>query len=546
MGIAAASGSRWFNLTSQLNPSPVGRFAGQMAYDTKDGYAVFFSGANNSSTVFDDTWTYQHGNWTQLFPSVSPQARIAAMFVYDPIDQYLVLYGGVDPSGGNFFQDTWTFSGGVWTNITTSVAPPARAEAGAAWDPVDQSLVLFGGTNSSVTLGDTWRFVGGTWTELFPSSSPSARVLPVLAFDAADNYLILFGGVIIGTNYADTWRFTNGTWTELFPATAPSGRATFAATYDPQTASVILFGGGVGNDSLFFGDTWSFRGGGWTQLFPVASPAARQFSLMVWDSADGYLFLFGGASAYVTYPQVLGESWAFATPPTVSFVPTAPIDTGQSVPFAATITGGVPPYHVNWTFGDGGSATGSAPSHPYGNVGTYQVNLTVRDRFGETVNTNHTVTIGDRPAVSLTASPTSVLVGEPTNLTDTVSGGAAPLTFAWTLGDGRTHSGPGPISISYSSAGRFNVSVSVTDAAGVTTVANTSVTVHAMPPPSTSSSPGPWLGGYSWLVVLGLIVAAGVVGTALVLRRRRPGSGPPASSAPPVATQGPPPPTPPT
>lgn len=46
-----------------------------------------------------------------------------------------------------------------------------------------------------------------------------------------------------------------------------------------------------------------------------------------------------------------------------------------------------------WSFGDGGTATGVAPTHTYGSSGTYTVTLTVRDPFGATASASTTATI---------------------------------------------------------------------------------------------------------------------------------------------------------
>ncbi|MCI4323800.1 MAG: hypothetical protein L3K03_07280 [Thermoplasmata archaeon] len=169
--VAPTDGARWVNLTGSLDPVPTARYAPEMAYDAKDGYVVMFSG-ENLTQQFDDTWTYKNGTWTQLFPTVSPPSRAGGLFVYDPIDQYLVLFSGVDHYGGTVFGDTWTFSAGVWTNVSEAGGPGSRAEVAAAWDPVDQSIIMFGGIdnqNGSVVNAQTWRFVGGTWTQLYPT-----------------------------------------------------------------------------------------------------------------------------------------------------------------------------------------------------------------------------------------------------------------------------------------------------------------------------------------------------------------------------------------
>ncbi len=511
-----------------------------MAYDAKDGYAVLFGGSNTSLFPFTDTWTYKSGAWSQIFPPTSPSARLLGILVYDPVDQYLVLFGGQDVLSSNFDSDTWTFSAGHWTNITSSVGPAGRALSDAAWDPVVQSVVMFGGANSTLILGDTWRFVGGTWTELFPLSPPSARAGSPMAFDVADNYLVLFGGVNGTADFSDTWRFTNGSWTQLFPSVAPSARAAFAMSYDPQLGTVLLFGGGVSNDTLFFGDTWTFRSGGWTQQFPTASPSARQFSQMVWDPADGYLLMTSGATSYPTPTQLVSETWAFVTGPTVAFsAPVGAVDVGQAVSFTASLSGGALPYNVSWSFGDGHVASGGSTTHVFQGPGAVQVNVTLKDRFGQLAAANHTFNISARPAVGLTVSPLTAVVGQNVTLSAAASGGSRPLSISWTLGDGRIESGPGPFTVRYTASGSFAINVTVTDAAGVQVSSQGTVTIQGVASGPAPSAPPPSFLTYG-LVIGALVVVAAVA--FLVGRRRRP---PNAPTAGPAGTASPPPAAPP-
>ena len=57
-----------------------------------------------------------------------------------------------------------------------------------------------------------------------------------------------------------------------------------------------------------------------------------------------------------------------------------------------------------WSFGDGGSATGVAPSHTYLAAGTYTAILTVTDNSGTTAATSRTVTVTGPPPTSVTVS----------------------------------------------------------------------------------------------------------------------------------------------
>ncbi len=68
---------------------------------------------------------------------------------------------------------------------------------------------------------------------------------------------------------------------------------------DPATGQIILYGGcSSGFGPCPQGDLWSYdpAAGTWTNITPVAGPAARSNPAMVWDTAAGRALLFGGLS----------------------------------------------------------------------------------------------------------------------------------------------------------------------------------------------------------------------------------------------------------
>jgi len=128
-----------------------------------------------------------------------------------------------------------------------------------------------------------------------------------------------------------------------------------------------------------------------------------------------------------------------------------------------------------WSFGDGSSATGVAPSHTYVSAGSYTVTLTVTDTHGASSSATTTTTIANVAPVVNAGPDQVVAAGSPATLNATFSDGAndGPWSYAVDWGDGSpqttgtsTPSTPITPSHVYGSGGRFTVRVTVTDKFG--------------------------------------------------------------------------------
>ncbi|MCZ2402935.1 PKD domain-containing protein [Paenarthrobacter sp. Z7-10] len=136
-----------------------------------------------------------------------------------------------------------------------------------------------------------------------------------------------------------------------------------------------------------------------------------------------------------------------------------------------------------WRFGDGGTATGVAPSHAYAVAGTYPVTLTVTDDRGATGTVTVQVKVTDPPANQVPVASFSSAVS---GLSVAVDGSASAdpdgtvAAYAWTFGDGGTATGVAP-SHAYAVAGDYTVTLTVTDNGGAKGTVSAPVTVSAPP-----------------------------------------------------------------
>jgi PKD repeat protein len=122
-----------------------------------------------------------------------------------------------------------------------------------------------------------------------------------------------------------------------------------------------------------------------------------------------------------------------------------------------------------WTFGDGTSSGEANPGHLYASAGIYTVSLTVTTADGSNTSTKTdliTVSNGSGPTAGFTANPTAGASPLEVDFTDqSIPGGAAITSRAWTFGDGGTSTATNPTH-TYNSNGTYTVSLTVTTSLG--------------------------------------------------------------------------------
>jgi hypothetical protein len=306
----AFNGTSWSSVVTRSAPSP--RADAGFAAAAEGVPLVLFGGTDGAP--LGDTWTYLGGNWTQVEPTGSPPARSSPSMATDPQTGSIVLFGGFGTGPEN---DTWEYRDGNWTEDTPSTAPSPRSGAGMDYDQTDGYLVVVGGNGTRGPLNDTWSFRSGTWTELLPPRAPLARSYAAVVYDLVAGAIVLFGGASATNLFGDTWEFraepANGSfgWFQVATNREPTDRTQAAFAFDPADGYVVMFGGqnqsGNSSGSDYYGDTWTYRAGIWTQYNLTPSPSPRRGSMMTYDPTLGALVLFGG-STLTAYDN---DTWEF-------------------------------------------------------------------------------------------------------------------------------------------------------------------------------------------------------------------------------------------
>lgn len=260
---------------------------------------VLFGGFGTSA--LGDTWEYDglQSNWTQRTVT-GPSARGYAQAAFDASRGVMVLFGGYDNSF-SLLNDTWEWNGMSWTRRMPSVSPPGRVNAGMAYDPVRQRVVLFGGEGSG-SLSDTWEWNGTMWTQR--SVTGPAIASTALIYDPVRSRLVAVGGMLAGNPIADTWELAGtGSWTQNSAATGLPARYALAGAWHGLLGRLVVANGTDG--ATMFSGSYESSGGTWT-AHPT-SPTARGWTQMVYDSVRGRLVLFGGYSSTGN----LSDTWEY-------------------------------------------------------------------------------------------------------------------------------------------------------------------------------------------------------------------------------------------
>ncbi len=136
-----------------------------------------------------------------------------------------------------------------------------------------------------------------------------------------------------------------------------------------------------------------------------------------------------------------------------------------------------------WDFGDGSTGSGRNVSHQYRSGGVYSVTLTVTDTGGNKGSRSKSLTIGagSLPTAAFVFSPSEPVVGDTIVFDASQSIATAPrqiVSYEWQFGTGRSATGM-IVSKSYDTAGKYNVTLTVTDDAGNKNTVSEEVEVQA-------------------------------------------------------------------
>jgi PKD repeat protein len=155
----------------------------------------------------------------------------------------------------------------------------------------------------------------------------------------------------------------------------------------------------------------------------------------------------------------------------------------------------------SWSFGDGNSSSSANPTHSYSVAGSYTVSLIVTDNDGasSTASTT-TATISDpannAPPVANANGPYSGTIGTAISFSSAGSSDSdgTIASYSWSFGDGNTSTTANPTH-SYTSAGRYTVSLTVTDNDGASsTPASSTANIVDASSSVTAQANGPYYG----------------------------------------------------
>lgn len=174
-------------------------------------------------------------------------------------------------------------------------------------------------------------------------------------------------------------------------------------------------------------------------------------------------------------------------PPTAVIAGPTESSVGEIIRFdGSTSTSEIGITGYSWNYGDGTTGEGPVVEKIYIDPGTYQVTLTVVDKLGQRGSATHEIIIIAQPPeqvppTAAISGPSEGFVAEPVTFSaEGSTSGSSPITsFSWDFGDGTT--GPSSpnttITTLYETPGIFTVTVTATDANGLSDSASMEIVI---------------------------------------------------------------------
>jgi hypothetical protein len=279
-------------------------------------------GGTDAIDAWNDTWALDFAGspaWSELLPSGTPPSpRFGQEAIYDAARDRMVVHGGNDggetPSGTVF---TLAFASPQWSVASPSGIGPPLYDHSAVYDSAGDRMVLFAGSTELPGKILACLSLAGSmsWIDLAPVGVPPAeRTDHAAAYDPVRDRMVVFGGAALnGALFQDVWslQMTGLVWTKLAPSgQLPPPRDGHLMLYDPVRDRMIVLGGmDAVND--FHDDVWALNlapSPSWAKINPAGpDPPARAWTAGVYDPVGDRIVLFGGYA-----DAALGDVWALA------------------------------------------------------------------------------------------------------------------------------------------------------------------------------------------------------------------------------------------
>ncbi len=373
-----------------------------------------------------------------------------------------------DESTANATSWEWTFEGGNPSSSTEQNPVVEYTMAGT----YTVTLEVSNAAGSNTVTETNYIVVNDVPEAGFTSLVDDAQVDFINTSTNANSYSWDFGDGNSSTEENPVHTYdVDGEYTVILTATNDCGSVTSSQLINIGTLPTAGFSANVTSGCLpltvQFSDQSSANTTEWSWTFEGGIPATStlQNPEVVFEEAGTYTVTLvatndAGSNTITQTGYIL-----------VNTVPLAGFNSntnGTITDFVNTSTNGDT---YSWDFGDGNSSTEENPQHDFQTDGTYVVTLTATNECGSETS-SETITIVTPPTAGFSANVTSGCADLTVQFSDQSSSNATAWLWTFEGGNPATSTLQNP-SVSYATAGLYNVTLEVTNAAGSNEVIQT-------------------------------------------------------------------------
>jgi len=386
-------------------------------------------------------------------------------------------------SSPNVTAWNWSFPGGNPSSSTAQNPSVVYNSPGT----YSVTLIVSNGAGSDTLVQNNYVTVNTVPTAGFNNTINGAVVTFSNTSQNATSYLWAFGDGNTSSQVNPTHTYNqDGTYTVTLTATNACGTTTATKTITIVTPPVAGFNAspttGCAPLTVQFTSQSSPNVTAWNWSFPGGNPSSStaQNPTVVYNTAGTY-------SVTLTVSNAAGSNTLSQTNYiTVNTTPTAGFNSSVDSLTATFTNTSQNATSYAWDFGDGNTSNQANPVHTYSEDGTYTVVLSATNACGTTTFTQNVVVI-TAPNAGFAANVTTGCVALTVQFDDLSSANAVSWSWSFPGGTPSNSTEQNP-TVVYNTPGVYNVSLTVTNAAGATSTFNQAGFITALGAPTTNFS----------------------------------------------------------